>query len=170
MCIEKEFRVETIPPKDCHELALGEFRSMVLRGGEVNPVTLERLIRRATVLGFVRAGADLVGVGAIKTPNESHRAKVFSKAESGADPLAFGHELGWIYLMPAARGRRLVGPLAHALLTELRGAAVYATTRVDNAPMWASLRKLGFLAEGEPYPSSLGEVQIQLFFRAALAT
>ena len=142
MRAENEFRIETIAPNDCDEQALGAFRRMVLRGGEVNPVTLPRLMGRAAALGFVRAGAELVGVGAIKAPNDFHGAKVFAKAGSLAVPSAFCHELGWICLMPAARGKRLAGPLAHALLTKLRGAADYATIRVDNAPMQASLRRL----------------------------
>lgn len=45
-------------------------------------------------------------------------------------------------------------------------ARVYATSRVDNSPMHATLSRFGFESAGVPYPSKQNDVPIQLFVRA----
>jgi len=135
----------------------------VLEGVEVDAHTLPALIERALALALVRDEESVVGIGAIKRPNASYRNRVFGDAKSRLVPAQFDFELGWIYLCEAARGKRLTTPIVQALLLRLEGRPVYATSRVDNVPMHASLTHCGFRKEGTPFPSKQNQGQIQLF-------
>jgi hypothetical protein len=157
------FTTNVFDPSACDASTLSEFQALVLAGGEVDPTTLPNLIQRALVLGFAHLGASLVGVSGIKRPNDSYRSKVFMKAKSPLNPSKFEFELGWVYVNPCARGNRLASRLVLDLMPALKGAAVYATSRVDNWPMHSSLHRAGFRLEGTPYPSNMNEPDIQLF-------
>ncbi len=139
------------------------FEQMVLEGGEVNPKTLPGLIDRALVLAFARLDGVLVGVGAIKRPYVSHRGDVFEWAQAELDSTKFEFELGWVYVNVSGRNRRLASRLVEELMLSLNGASVYATSRVDNERMHASLKRFGFKRVGVPYPSKQNEPEIQLF-------
>lgn len=139
------------------------FQQMVFEGGEVNPNTLPSLVDRALALAFARLDGTLVGVGAIKRPYESHRKDVFTWAMADLDPTQFEFELGWVYVSPSCRGKRIASRLVEKLMPVLIRAPVYATSRVDNERMHASLKRFGFKQVGVPYPSKQNEPEIQLF-------
>jgi RimJ/RimL family protein N-acetyltransferase len=142
---------------------LAEFRRKVADGGEVNTKPLASLTSNALVLGFARYGDVLIGVGAIKRPYGQYRDRVFEKAASVLNPSDFDFELGWFYIDPAHRGKRLTSSLVSALLPLLLEAPAYATSRTDNVRMHSSLRSAGFREEGTPYQSKDAGVQLQLF-------
>lgn len=110
------FRIEIIQRPACTADKQAQFRALVLRGGEVDEHTLPGLIERAAALAFVHKGDSVVGVGALKRPNASYRNKVFAQARSSLAVGDFEFELGWIYLIPAARGNRLTTPMVAGLL------------------------------------------------------
>lgn len=58
-------------PRNCSEEELGDFRALVLAGGEVIPGGLEARIRAAHALVFLTVGCCLCGVAAIKQPETS---------------------------------------------------------------------------------------------------
>lgn len=155
--------ITVLSPKACIAADLVTFRQMVIEGGEIDPITLPRLIEQALALAFARMDSALVGVGAIKRPYDAHRAKVFEKAESLLNPSEFEFELGWFYVHPSARGNRLASKLVQTLMPSLEGRAVYTTTRTNNDRMHASLQRSGFVQEGAPYPSRMNGQEIQLF-------
>ena len=144
---------------------LAAFRDLVLQGGEVQPAGLAGRVKRAAFLAFAHDSEGLVGVAALKNPNAGYRANVFEKAES---TLAEDHpyELGWVYVVPAARRRGISGLLVRALFE--RGAAgVYATSRTRNDAMRRTLEQADFRVVGRPYPSAEhpGE-ELALFLRS----
>ena len=106
---------------------------------------------------------DYFAVGAVKRPNTDYRAGVFAKADVKQEPAQFEFELGWVYVHPSARGRGLASALVGVLVPTLHGARAYATSRVNNERMHASLKRFGFKPVGIPYPSQLNEPEIQLF-------
>ena len=160
-----DFIVNVQRPVECNADRLAAFRTLVLDGGEVDPITLPDLVRRARALAFLQSPQLVVGVGGIKRPYEAHRNSVFSQAKTNSDPTMFEFELGWIYLRPIARNQHQVSPLIRGLLVGLDGAPVYATARVNNIPMHTSLKNCGFTPDGSPYPSKQNEPDIQLFLR-----
>jgi GNAT superfamily N-acetyltransferase len=150
-------------PSACAAKELSAFEQFVLAGGEVNAETLLGLVARSLSLAFAKVGEELVGVGAIKRPNGNYRAYVFAKAGVKQDPEQFEFELGWVYVRPSARGKGLASGIVEALIPSLHGAHAYATSRVNNVQMHASLKRFGFKPVGAPYPSQLNEPAIQLF-------
>lgn len=155
--------ISVCSPRECSAADLADFRRLVEEGGEVAPDTLPALVEQALALAMAYINGRLVGVGAIKRPHEGHRATMFKKAKSLLAPTHFEFELGWFYVSPAARGNRLATKLIQALVPVLEGRAAYSTSRLNNDRMHSSLRKVGFVAEGTPYPSKLNDQEIQLF-------
>jgi hypothetical protein len=160
------FRIEIIEPDACTPEQQAQFHTLVLEGGEVDEHGLPALIERAAALAFVHHGDSVVGVGAMKRPNASYRKTVFAKAQSSLTARDFEFELGWLYLTPAARGNRLTTPVITGLLQRAKRLPVYATSRVDNTRMHASLERCSFRKEGTPYPSKQRDTDLHLFVLA----
>lgn len=155
--------ITALSPKACTASDLAAFKEMVIKGGEVNPITLPNLVEQALALAFARLDNILVGVGAIKCPYESHRSETFENAKSLLNPSEFEFELGWFYVNPSTQGNRLASKLVQALMPALEGRATYSTSKTNNYRMHSSLRGAGFAKEGTPYPSKLNDQYIQLF-------
>src|SRR5450631_2134040 len=64
----KENIIEVKKPSKCSEKELADFEGFVLAGDQVNPDTLNSLIRKAKALVFLKQGGCLKGM-AIKNPN-----------------------------------------------------------------------------------------------------
>lgn len=165
MSEDQSIVMSVCPPKSCSADQLTAFKRMVIEGGEVSRATLATLVDRALVIAFARAAGVLVGVGAIKRPHDTHRKRVFLGAKSLLNPSHFDFELGWVCVDSAHRGKGLASRLVESLTLSLKGAAVYATSRVNNDRMHSSLRRFGFKTEGLPYPSRVNAPEIQLFVR-----
>jgi GNAT superfamily N-acetyltransferase len=160
-------RVVELEPSDCDEKVLGDFKAFVLAGGEVTAEGLEDRIRSAVRLIFLSVCCCLCGVAALKRPEPSHRKHVSSKSGVSLPEAEYPFELGWVFVMPSARGRRFSLDLTRAALAAAGTAGVFATSRTDNTKMHATLAKFGFSPAGCPYPSALGSHQLQLFVRRA---
>lgn len=141
------------------------FMQLVRKGAEVNSDTLPGLVDRAEALAMAREDGALVGVGAVKRPYLKHRRSVFKAAKVDLLPDDFAFELGWVFVHPDARGLGLSGRLFAVLMPHVETVHAYATSRVDNAPMHATLSRFGFKCVGAPYPSKQNETPIQLFVR-----
>jgi hypothetical protein len=155
-------------PRECTANELDDFKALVLAGGEVIQEGLEGRIRSAVRLVFLSVGCCLRGIAALKRPLQSYRNGV--AAESGV-PLSekdYPFELGWVFLMPSARGRKFSLDLTLAALTAADGCGAFATSRTDNIGMHATLARCGFLTAGKPYASGRGNHQLQLFVRKTI--
>jgi GNAT superfamily N-acetyltransferase len=154
-------------PQQCTNIEIGAFIAFIRAGGEVAIQGLNERIRGAASLVFVRTEGMVVGVAALKIPQESYRRRV--STDSGA-PLAatnFPYELGWVFVSPEYRGNGLSLLLSQAALRECKGFGVFATSRTDNVAMHKQLLKLGFVAVGHPYTSGRGKHSLQVFANSA---
>lgn len=154
-------------PSDCDGKDIGDFMALVLAGGEVTPKGLEDRIRSAVRLIFLSVGCCLCGVAALKRPEQSYRKDVSSKSGVSLPKAEYPFELGWVFVMPSARGRRFSIDLTRAALSAADTAGVFATSRIDNIGMHATLAKFDFVRAGSPYVSTFGNHQLQLFVRHA---
>ena len=154
------------PPLKCSEVELDAFERLVKEGGEVNPNGLRGRIRSAYSLVWLQ-GTDgtLVGIGAIKQPNENYRSCVFRKAGSREEPSNYEAELGWIFLRTEFRGQGLSSSLMKELLSVARGKTIYATVRENNEAMRAVLKKFEFVQEARAYPSDEGNYNLVLYIK-----
>lgn len=144
-----------------------EFCNLVLACGEVQAHGLEDLVRAAAFLVRVWSDELLVGAGGLKNPRPMYKARVFEAAGVKASAAAFSFEVGWVAVHPDAR-RRGVGRLAmEGLLEASAGHALFATCRIDNAPMQGLLADTGFRQLGEAYKSTRGEHRLALWTKSS---
>ena len=152
-----------MPPEACSQAALARFATLVATAGEVAPDGLLGRIRRAHRLAFLGRGGDVVGVAALKVPNEDYRETVFANAEAGADPDEFGLELGWLVVTPEQRGQGFAAQLVRAVLADLT-VPVFATAAADNARVARINQQVGLLPTGCVYRGCSGR-PLRLFTR-----
>jgi GNAT superfamily N-acetyltransferase len=157
--------VVAVEPSACAAKALDEFRALVLAGGEVTAQGLEDRIRSAVKLIFLNVCCCLSGVAALKRPEQGHRKHISEKSRISLLEAEYPFELGWVFVMPSARGRGFSRDLTQAALTAAGTAGVFATSRTDNIAMHKALLKFGFQSAGEPYQSERGDYKLQLFLR-----
>lgn len=156
-------------PRECSAKEVGDFAAFVNAGGEVISEGLEGRVREAHSLLFLRENSCLLGIAALKNPNATYRASVFKKAAASASAAQFPLELGWVFVLPSARGRRLSHSLVRAAVTHAAGKSVFATSRTDNLGMHASLLAAAFSKHGVEYASSHGTHRLALFLRVERA-
>lgn len=139
-----------------------DFMGLVQEGGEVADVVLKRNIDRAKRLVFLRAGAALVGVAALKVPEVSYRKRIAARSGVNVPEADFPLELGYVFVAPAHRERGHSRTLVEAALNSIRE-GIYATSRAGNVSMHRTLERYEFKAMGKPYPGR--DQVIQLFVR-----
>jgi len=154
-------------PGDCHDTEIGDFMALVLAGGEVKPKGLEGRIRSAVSLVFLTVGCCLCGVAALKRPEASYRKRVSSNSTIALPERQFPYELGWVFVMPSARGRRFSVDLTRIALASAGTDGVFSTSRTANAGMHATLAKFQFVSVGKPWASDRCDHKLQLFLRHA---
>ena len=154
-------------PASFEAVAIEDFVAFVLAGGEVTPHHLKDRVLRAENISFLREGSCLLGVAGLKIPSEHHRREVAAAAEVSLGVKEFAFELGWVFVLPSARGRRLSFPLCAPLVEAAKGKGIFATSRVTNAGMHKTLARLGFSRAGKEWPSQQNEDNLALFVRNA---
>lgn len=152
-------------PQQCSAKEVGDFAAFVNAGGEVISEGLEGRVREAHALFFLRENSCLLGIAALKNPNATYRASVFKKAAASASAAQFPLELGWVFVLPSARGRKLSHSLVRAAIAHAAGKNVFATSRTDNPGMHAPLLAASFSKHGVEYASSRGTHRLALFLR-----
>ncbi len=150
-------------PDECSSEEIDKFCELVQRGEEVDPLGLTDRAKKAVALVFLVSSNELVGVAALKKPNIGYKTGLFQKAAATVPVEEFALELGWVYVVPAHRGKGLSQNLVEAVLNRAERQNVFATSRTDNEAMHRTLVKFGFAKEGNPYRSGMGEHNLEFF-------
>ena len=147
---------------------IDDFVALVLAGGEVDPNGLKGRVMSAPQIAFLRENDCLQGVGGLKKPSDNHRREVElgSKTTLNAESVPF--ELGWVFILPSARNRKLSFPLCRALVSAANGKGIFATSRSNNLGMHSTLEKLGFSRVGSEWPSQQNDGNLVLFLKNAV--
>ena len=161
-----EHEVTSKIPKDCSEIEIADFVSLVLAGGEVTAHGLEDRVRWAECLSFLRYKSCFVGVAGLKRPSHNHRSEVSRRSAVVLSEEAYPFELGWVFILLSAQGNKLSLPLCTPLVETAGSHGTFATSRTDNRGMHVTLQKLGFVSAGTPYRSPHGDHTLQLFVRS----
>ena len=154
-------RIIVKEPNQCSEIEIDKFMKLVVEGGEVSKVGLRDRIKKAKNLIFIEQDLRCIAIGAVKVPNVDYKKKVFMKA-GVTEVTKFKHELGWIYVTEAARGKGHGRNLVFSALRFIPGAC-FATTRKDNESMHKLLNEFEFSEAGKPYTSHGGEYKLVLY-------
>lgn len=99
--------IVTKQPKACSKEELEGFIAMARAGGEVGESSLATRVRAAECLVFLFEGECLRAIAALKKPLVSYRNSVSEKTGVVLEPAAFPYELGYVFVLPSARGRHL---------------------------------------------------------------
>src|SRR5438477_11050699 len=91
-------------PGECTRTELDEFRALVAAGDEVSATGLETRVERADLLLFDTDDDCTKGIAALKRPSQGYKEGVFAKAGARSAANRFSLELGWVFVLPSARG------------------------------------------------------------------
>lgn len=158
-------RIIVKKPKECSGTELERFVNLVCAGEEVAASGLETRVRNAAFLIFLTEEQHLIGIAALKRPSLNYRRLVSEKAGVALETSVFPYELGWVYVIPSARGRGFSRKLVSAAIDAAGGMGMFATSRENNVCIHRTLEHLGFVRSGLLYASSLGNYKLQLFLR-----
>jgi len=161
----KDYEVILKIPKECSEVEIADFVSLVLAGGQVIARGLEDRVRRAECISFLRYRSCFVGVAGLKRPSQNHRSDVSRWSGFALPEESYPFELGWVFILPSARGQKLSLPLCAPLVKSACSHGMFATSKTDNRGMHNTLETLGFVSAGAPYQSPHGDYSLQLFVR-----
>jgi GNAT superfamily N-acetyltransferase len=152
-------------PDSCSDHELADFAHLVREGFEGSDAGLPGRIRKARRLAFhYVSGSELVAIAALKAPDGRERASLFGMAGAPTDA-EHELELGWVFVYPRYRGRRIARTLCELVLAHAPGTGIYATTRPDNEPMKRTLSMLSFVQAGKPFPHRRRDEELLLFLR-----
>lgn len=150
---------------DCHPTEIDDFMALVLAGDAVQSQGLRKRIGHAESLVFLTIGCCLCGVAGLKRPDSKYRADVASKSKTPLPVDRFPYELGWVFVMPSARGRRFSVDLVREALLSAGTAGVFATTRKPE--MAKTLARFQFVPVGKPWVTQRDPHELRLFLRHA---
>lgn len=153
-------------PSHFSEADLGRFRELVVEGGEVGGAKLTVNIARARILVVAMQAGKICGATALKRPQQTYRNRVATQAGVKLAQEDYPFELGYVYLEPILRRRGLSHRMVASALQHCDAGGVFATVRVDNLGMRATLATAGFAAVGSDYPGAEGR-RIGLLIRQA---
>lgn len=154
-------------PSACTEGELQEFARLVRQGFAGSDEGLGDRIRGAKWLAFhYTAGDTLGGIAALKAPTDRYREEVFRKADAPVSPTDYRFELGWVFVIPEQRGRRIAGNLCQLLLARACESCLFATTNPDNIPMIRILLALGFVRTGTAFLHQRRNEDLVMFLRS----
>jgi len=152
-------------PSKCSSVEREDFATLVLAGGEVAAELLVERIEAAHALLFLREISCLVGIAALKNPNANYRASVFEKAGVTQSHEEYPLELGWVFVLPIARGKGYSKTLVKAAVEHAGSTKIFATSRSDNVYMHSPLLETSFIKYGNDYASQRGAHHLSLFLR-----
>lgn len=159
-------KIVACKPADLTDAEHASFIELVRAGGEVGGQVLEKNIANAQALVLLRMEGEIRGIAAVKRPLPSYRKRIGKNANVELSDADFPYELGYIFIVPEARGQKLSGLLVAKALEIVSGSGVFATARIDNHAMRASLLKAGFGPAGRPYRGRSSRT-LQIFIKQA---
>ena len=153
------------PPAECGPEEIRAFARLL--DGAFGASDRSARIGRAVALVFLKAGSELAGVAAIKTPDSRHRREMFARAGVALPGPPPRHELGWVVVDGGHRGRGCSRLLVQAALQAAGHLDLFATSHTGNHPMHRTLERLGFTRVGHPWFSRRHQRELALFLRTA---
>ena len=122
----------------------------------------------AKCIAFLREEKCLVGIAGLKLPRSTYRARVQKSAGFSISEEAFPFELGWVFVLPSMRRRKLSLPLCQPVVAAAGSSGVFATSKSGNFGMHTTLKNLGFKQVGTEWRSRQAKENLMLFVRDAV--
>ena len=157
--------IKVVAPASLEPFEFEQIVDLISSGGEVASNLIESGISRAKLISFATVDNKIVSVAVIKTPLNTYRDRVFSKA--GMTDLAskYDAEVGYSYTDPSYRTGGSITFATHLQLFSKYNGPLFATVRSDNRAPLMLLQRDGFTKLGEPYNSDRGAYTIELLVK-----
>ena len=156
-----ELNFEIKETKDCSSVEINDFFELAKKAEQVDLVGLLDRIKKSQLLAFCRSKSQLVGISAIKVPNNNYKKRIFRKAGIENDVNDYKFEPGYSYTEEKFRGKQISFDLNKELVKELSDNSIFATTA--NPAMKRILNKIGFTEIGNAYKGKHNTDEIQIF-------
>jgi predicted GNAT family N-acyltransferase len=147
--------------KDCSLTEINNFFELAKKAEQVDENGLLNRINNSELLGFCYSNEQLVGISAIKNPNENYKKRIFRKASIEEEAKNFRFELGYSYTEEEFRGKRISFNINRKLVDKILSDNIYATTA--NQGMIKILSKIGFHKIGKSYKGNHNTDEIQIY-------
>jgi hypothetical protein len=168
LALDSMYTVDARPPETFRPTEVDDFVALVLAGGEVSAHGLRERVVNAKCISLLRRGECLVGVAGLKNPELSYRERIQRSSEVSLSESAFPFEIGWVFILPSARGEGQCLPLCRPVVAAAGGSGVFATSRETNTAMHATLDRLGFRRVGASWASKQNDDGLLLFIKPAV--
>jgi predicted GNAT family N-acyltransferase len=121
--------------------------SVINEGCAVDSKSAARELPKARSVAIVRAGRQIVGVGAIKESRPDYAFKIARRSGFSFDKSVL--ELGYVARKHSHRGQRLSEQIVARLIGLVQGMPLFATT--SNETMKRTLTNAGFVQQGHEW-------------------
>lgn len=157
--MELNFKIKKT--KDCTPDEINNFYELAKKAEQVDIVGLLNRIRNSRLLAFCYNKGSLVGISAIKKPNDNYKKRTFTKAGIENESSNFKFELGYSFTENKFRGKQISYELNKQLISELLDENIFAITA--NPGMKNILTKTGFTEIGNTYKGKHNIEELQIF-------
>lgn len=153
-------KLHIVAGSDLTDSQFTAFKELLLSGGQINIAenVLDKNIKNAEALAFYRNDDDvLVGIGAVKNPQESYIRKVFNFADVADKRELYQLEVGYFVTEPEYTGRGICSSLLNYLIEYMgTGANYFATTKSE--AMKKVFTNTGFTKLGQSWSANSGNI------------
>jgi len=150
---------------DLTEVELKGITELILKGDEVNPITLPDRLSEAAFIAFFKDKEVIAATATIKKPLDSYKTKVFTNSKSNLSIADYLFELGYVMVEDKYREHKLASRLCRELCKVFLSHKIFATTRVDNYAMQSILNKNYFIEVGVQYPNRENTNFLKIFIK-----
>ena len=140
-----------------------EIKSLIIKGNEANNNLVEDRLYTSALTAYFKDNNRIIATSTIKMPEVSYINTIFDKALSKLDPLDYVFELGYVFVDLNYRNKKLASTLCFELVQKFKTENLFSTTRTDNLGMQSILDTLGFIPNGNTYPSINQEKLLRIY-------
>jgi GNAT superfamily N-acetyltransferase len=128
-----------------------KIRLLVLEGGETDPNFIEDRLCCSALISFVIEEKQIIAVAILKVPDPLYRHRIFEQAQSPEIENMYNYELGYIFVLPDFRGKKISSKLCDLVCGTSSLYGTFATVRQNNNAMRRILEKNHFSITGTGY-------------------
>lgn len=158
---DTNYEISIVKPNQLTPEQLQQVHTLISAGGEVRSDTLSAGLQRAQLIAIAEDAGQVIAVTAIKTPVESYRTAVFTKAGVPELLNKYHYESGFSYTDPNYRSTGVSAQL-HRQLFQQAQEPLFSTVRTENRVALLGLQRMGFKPIGEPFASERSNYTITL--------
>ncbi len=162
---EEEIRTVMARPVDCTPDSFKIFINLVMAGGEVPLINLQRGVPMADMLFFTGTAGNVMGVGAVRYANTNYHRQLFTMAGVPEMYNPDSVEVCWLYVKPEARGTGVWKNARAARLRYLGERPSHGVHRTKNDLVSPLITPSGYDQAGKDFMNNTGDHTIRLVVR-----